>query len=124
MSISALRSGAEVGRSSQAAGKLQMVRAADLAGKLGVDPKPLRQWLRDNFNHARNTPWISRRSRNFRRARDSLTGVTPELGVASPRPTVRRLLVVAVDAMKHTSSISATSSSDGGLFASTSSHAL
>ncbi len=44
-------------RSRQAAGKLKHVRAADLARELGVDPKRLRQWLRDNFTHEHNAPW-------------------------------------------------------------------
>lgn len=33
------------------------MRAADLARELGVDPKRLRQWLRDNFTHEHNAPW-------------------------------------------------------------------
>src|SRR5438093_11505360 len=33
------------------------MRAVDLAGELGVDAKRLRQWLRENFIHERNTPW-------------------------------------------------------------------
>lgn len=34
------------------------MRAVDLAQELGVDPKRLRQWLRDNFVHEHNAPWI------------------------------------------------------------------
>ncbi len=34
-----------------------VVRAVDLARELGIDPKRLRQWLRANFVHERNTPW-------------------------------------------------------------------
>lgn len=33
------------------------MRAVDLARDLGVDPKRLRQWLRDNFAHEHNAPW-------------------------------------------------------------------
>jgi hypothetical protein len=33
------------------------VRAVDLAAELGVDPKRLRQWLRDNFVHEHNAAW-------------------------------------------------------------------
>jgi len=33
------------------------VRAVDLARELGVDPKRLRQWLRESFPHERNAPW-------------------------------------------------------------------
>jgi hypothetical protein len=33
------------------------MRAVDLARELGIDPKRLRQWLRDNFVHEHNAPW-------------------------------------------------------------------
>lgn len=51
------RSSVGARQSALAPGKLHIVRAVDLARELGVDPKRLRQWLRDNFTHEHNAPW-------------------------------------------------------------------
>ncbi len=60
------------------------MRAVDLAHQLGVDPKRLRQWLRDNYAHEHNAPWIL--SVEQERAARARFGSGPALTASVPAP--------------------------------------
>jgi hypothetical protein len=62
------------------------VRAVELAAELGVDPKRLRQWLRDHYPHEHNAAWVLSADQ-IEAARAHFTGRSGSSGTTPARQT-------------------------------------